>query len=372
MILFLKSRSRHIGTYLCTNSIPLCHMLPKVASISRNITGVYDIQKYSAACFSSAKSMSTTSNITCTSFHVAFVGLGNMGINMALNIARKGNDDIDVHLTVHDLREPSVAKFLERAETLLDSNKLSIANDLAAVARSNPDFVITSLPSCEASEAVVVFIDTSTVSPTTARKLHQLVTSTSSNYDYVDAPVSGGVKGATEASLTFMVGCSSPKTLSSAKPLLQRMGKDVIPCGGPGSGSAVKLCNNSALAAQMLGICEAMNLGDALGVDPTVLAGVMNVSTAKCWSSLVNNPHPVAAKGIGSGASANGYDGGFGTALMLKDLNLAVDAGEEEGLAMPVAGLTRDLYRMADKHGHGKKDFGVMLQFLKGAGAAVE
>ena len=116
----------------------------------------------------------------------------------------------------------------------------------------------------------------------------------------------------------------------------------------------------------MLGICEAMNLGDALGVDPTVLAGVMNVSTAKCWSSEVNNPHPLAAKAIGSGASANGYKGGFGTALMLKDLNLAVDAGEEEGLALPVAGLTRDLYRMADLHGYGTKDFGVLLEFLKG------
>jgi 3-hydroxyisobutyrate dehydrogenase len=109
-----------------------------------------------------------------------------------------------------------------------------------------------------------------------------------------------------------------------------------------------------------------MNLGNALGVDPTILAGVMNVSTAKCWSSEINNPHPAVAKAIGSGASANGYEGGFATALMLKDLNLAVDAGEEEGLALPLAGLTRDLYKLASVHGYGGKDFGVMLDFLRG------
>lgn len=110
-----------------------------------------------------------------------------------------------------------------------------------------------------------------------------------------------------------------------------------------------------------------MNLGNALEVDPTVLAGVMNVSTAKCWSSEVNNPHPAVAKSLGSGASANRYEGGFATALMLKDLNLAVDAGEEEGLALPLAGLTRDLYKLASLHGYGSKDFGVMLDFLRGS-----
>jgi 3-hydroxyisobutyrate dehydrogenase len=259
-----------------------------------------------------------------------------------------------------------------------NSTAYSEAEDLIGVAESNPDFIVTSLPTCEASESVVetivkhcvherecTFIDTSTVSVSTSRKLHDLVTSSSSKNDYVDAPVSGGVKGATDATLTFMVGCSSPDTFTSIEPLLQKMGISIIPCGGPGSGSAVKLCNNAALAAQMLGICEAMNLGDKLGVDPKVLAGVMNVSTAKCWSSQVNNPHPVAAKDIGSGASANNYEGGFATNLMLKDLNLAMAEAEGQGLAMPVSGLTRDLYQEASSHGLGLKDFGVMLEYLK-------
>jgi 3-hydroxyisobutyrate dehydrogenase len=117
----------------------------------------------------------------------------------------------------------------------------------------------------------------------------------------------------------------------------------------------------------MVGICEAMNLGEALGVDPSVLASVMNSSTAKCWSGEVNNPHPDVARHVGSGASANDYEGGFASDLMLKDLNLAVDAGEEEQLALPVAGLTRDLYRLASIHGYGQKDFGAMIQFLRGS-----
>ena len=321
-----------------------------------------------------------------SAMNVAFVGLGNMGLRMALNLARPRDDDpslLPLRLTVYDLQESNVSNFFRHVEGMegLDaSTSPSASDDLASLGESSPDFVVTSLPTCEASEAVVgsivrslpnvggcTFVDTSTISPNTSKKLHHLVSSVSPLHQYVDAPVSGGVRGATDATLTFMVGCLSPETFSNVQPLLRRMGKKTIACGGPGSGSAVKLCNNAALAAQMLGICEAMNLGEALGVDPTVLAGVMNVSTAKCWSGEVNNPHPAAARHIGSGASAKEYEGGFASALMLKDLNLAMDAGEEEGLALPVAGLTRDLYRLAGMHGYGHKDFGVMLQFLRGS-----
>ncbi|KAL7506012.1 hypothetical protein ACHAXN_003364 [Cyclotella atomus] len=324
--------------------------------------------------------MSTASS----SAHVAFVGLGNMGLPMALNLARNRPTELDIrHITVHDLHPPNIEKFMRLAgeEGLNESSTTySAAQTLADVAESNPDFIVTSLPTCEASESVVQtimkhssrnqdqslkIIDTSTISVFTSRKLHDLVSSSSSQNDYIDAPVSGGVKGASDGTLTFMVGCSSPETFSCIQPLLSKMGHSIIPCGVPGSGTAVKLCNNAALAAQMVGICEAMNLGEALGVDPKVLAGVMNVSTAKCWSSQVNNPHPVAARDIGSGASAKNYEGGFGCALMLKDLNLAMDEAVGQGLDMPVSGLTRILYGKVDAGGYGAKDFGIMLQYLK-------
>jgi 3-hydroxyisobutyrate dehydrogenase len=187
----------------------------------------------------------------------------------------------------------------------------------------------------------------------------------------LDAPVSGGVKGAQDGTLTFMVGCDDDDALEMARPWLNKMGKRIVPCGGAGTGSVTKLCNNLALAAQMIGICEAINLGEGLGVDPVVLADVLNTSTAKCWSSEVNNPHPEVAKrdleekGVGSPASRD-YQGGFGTSLMLKDLGLAVAAGQDAGIALPLGSASKELYRMAALHGLGSKDFGVMLQFLRG------
>lgn len=328
------------------------------------------------------RSMSTPPSSSAVS--VAFIGLGNMGKEMALNLAKQRDDELSqLQFTVYDMNDANISAFMKRAESdgIAKSTDIQAVSDLTTLAGANPDFVVTSLPTCEASEIVVsnivnnlpqssgngcLFIDTSTISPTVSKKLHDQVKSVSPNHDYVDSPVSGGVKGATDATLTFMTGCSSEESFQKIQPLLKRMGKAVLPCGASGSGSAVKLCNNAALAAQMIGICEAMSLGDSLGVDPQVLAAVMNVSTAKCWSSEVNNPHPIAARAIGSGASANDYEGGFGTALMLKDLNLALDAAVEEGMALPVTGLSRDLYHLANKHGLGNKDFGVMLQFLKG------
>lgn len=326
-----------------------------------------------------------SSSSSSTPVKVSFVGLGNMGMQMALNLAKQREDELpNMHFTVYDMNKANILTFMKQAETagISNSTVLQSASGLTALAEDHPDFVVTSLPTCEASEAVVseissnlpssscatgcLFIDTSTISSAVSKKLHQQVKAVSPHHDYVDAPVSGGVKGATDASLTFMTGCSSEDTFQKIQPLLKRMGKAVLPCGASGSGSAVKLCNNAALAAQMIGICEAMSLGESLGVDPQVLANVMNVSTAKCWSSEVNNPHPIAAKGIGSGASANDYEGGFGTSLMLKDLNLALDAAVEEGKSMPVTGLSRQLYSLADNRGLGRKDFGVMLQFLNG------
>ena len=216
-----------------------------------------------------------------STINVAFVGLGNMGLRMALNLARprKGDELPPMNLTVYDLNESNISTFFTHFEDMdgvaNSISSLSASSDLVSLGESNPDFVITSLPTCGASEAVVgdivkslpsnqsnasasagkggcTFVDTSTISPSISKKLHQLVTSVSPHHDYVDAPVSGGVKGAGDGTLTFMVGCSSNETSSSIKPLLYRMGKRMIPCGGPGSGSAAKLCNNTALAAQMV------------------------------------------------------------------------------------------------------------------------
>lgn len=234
------------------------------------------------------------------------------------------------------------------------------------------DVIVTMLPGCEAVHHVMselllsmthpsILMDCSTVSPTTSRTWH--AAATRQGHIFVDAPVSGGVKGATEATLTFMVGSTDDDILAKVTPYLDCMGSRIISCGGPGTGSATKLCNNLALATQMIGICEAMNLGESLGVEPRTLAKVMNTSTAKCWSSELNNPHPEVAE---LGPAANDYQGGFGTNLMLKDLNLAVAAGQSVGVALPLGTASRELYRLSALRGWGNKDFGSILQFLRG------
>ena len=252
---------------------------------------------------------------------------------------------------------------------------MEIATSVSQIGR-DCDVIFTMLPSCEAVDAVMadlsssttsekkkLIVDSSTVNPATSRRWH--ANWSEKGHALVDAPVSGGVKGAQDGTLAFMVGSQSEQDFERAKPYLEQMGKRAISCGGPGSGTATKLCNNVALAAQMVGICEAMNLGEALGVEPVILADVMNVSTAKSWSCEVNNPHPSVAMAKGSPASRD-YEGGFATRLMLKDLSLAIDSADETKVAVPVTVGCRELYKMVDLHGMGGKDFGVMLRFLSG------
>jgi 3-hydroxyisobutyrate dehydrogenase len=298
---------------------------------------------------------------------VAFIGLGNMGLPMSLNLKKEYP-----HILVYDNSEG--------ARQRASSHKLAVAESTEAIARSKCEICFTMLPSDaalhdtmtilqESSTTLRMIVDCSTVSPSTSRYWQELWKSHNGSV-FIDAPVSGGVKGAIDGTLTFMAGCEDPSSLDIAKKYLNIMGKRVVACGGPSAGSSTKLCNNLALATQMIGICEAMSLGEALNVDPVVLADVMNTSTAKCWSSEVNNPHPAVAiskvvDGKGPPAS-NDYNGGFTVQLMLKDLSLAVAAAEATGMAVPLTAASKELYRMAMARGLGDKDFGIILPFLKG------
>ena len=150
----------------------------------------------------------------------------------------------------------------------------------------------------------------------------------------MDAPISGGVKGAQAGTLTFMTGMSASKSVEITKEIvwscLYRMGTRIFECGGPGSGAVAKLCNNMALASQMAGICEAMHLGTTLRMNAQILSNVIQASTGSCWSNGVNNPHP----DVGPMAK-NDYNGGFASKLMLKDLMLAVQASEQANVYVP-------------------------------------
>jgi 3-hydroxyisobutyrate dehydrogenase len=180
---------------------------------------------------------------------------------------------------------------------------------------------------------------------------------------FVDAPMSGGVVGATAGTLTFMLGAPED-LLSRIEPILLRMGKRVLHCGPQGTGLSAKLANNYLLAIENIATAEAMNLGVKWGLDPKVLASVINVSTGKCWPSEVNNPVPGVVE---TAPASRDYAGGFGIGLMRKDLRLAMLAAKEAGAELPLAEKASEVYRAAEAEERCKgRDFSVVYRWLGG------
>jgi len=209
-----------------------------------------------------------------------------------------------------------------------------------------------------AIKANSILIDASTIDPEIAREVAKKVSA--ANSLMVDAPVSGGVVGAEKGTLTFMVG-GDKKAFDRAKTILGNMGKTIVHCGGSGNGQVVKVCNNLALAIEMIGISEAMNLGISLGMDAKVLASIFNTSTSRCWSSDTYNPVPGVMEGV---PSSRGYSGGFGVDLMAKDLGLAINAAIKNKTSLPLGGQALQFYNLVSSQGNGHRDFSVVYEFL--------
>lgn len=216
-----------------------------------------------------------------------------------------------------------------------------------------------------------LFIDCSTIDPSSSQEVAASVAkafpSTSSSGTpsayFVDAPMSGGIVGAAAGTLTFMLGAPS-EVVSRVEPILLRMGKAVFHCGPQGTGLSAKLANNYLLAINNIATAEAMNLGMRWGLDPKVLAGVINVSTGRCWPSEVNNPVPGV---VDKAPASRDYGGGFGISLMRKDLRLAMVAAQEAGARLALADAARGLYEAAEKEDKCKgKDFSVVYRYIGG------
>lgn len=207
-----------------------------------------------------------------------------------------------------------------------------------------------------------LFIDCSTIDPATSKSVAQLISS-SKQGTFVDAPMSGGVVGATAGTLTFMLGASA-SVVPLAEPILLNMGKRVLHCGEQGAGLVGKLANNYLLAINNIGTAEAMNLGIKAGLDPNVLANVINVSTGKCWPSEVNNPVAGVVEGSPAGRD---YSGGFGISLMKKDLGLAIEAARTAGAHLELGDKANEVYDKASKDEKCKgRDFSVVYRYLGG------
>jgi 3-hydroxyisobutyrate dehydrogenase len=292
---------------------------------------------------------------------IAFIGLGHMGAPMARNLLKAGHT-----LVVYDVVQANVDKLVAAG---------AIAQTSARAAASEAELVVTMLPSSPHVRSVyldaegvlagvargVPLVDSSTIDPHTARDVASLAAKQGN--PMTDAPVSGGTGGAEAGTLTFMVG-ATPELFAQVQPVLANMGKNIVHCGGSGNGQVAKICNNMLLAISMIGVSEAMSLGVALGMDPKVLAGIINTSSGRCWSSDTYNPYPGVMDGV---PASRGYSGGFGANLMLKDLGLAADAARQARQPVMMGAVARELYQMLDAQGSGALDFSSIMKLFQKA-----
>jgi 3-hydroxyisobutyrate dehydrogenase len=291
---------------------------------------------------------------------IGFIGLGNMGLPMAVNLVKAGHA-----VTGFDVTAASVAKLAAAGGTA--------AQSLAAAA-SGVDVVVTMLPAGKEVREVylardgvldragtgALLIDSSTIDVETARTVASAAQD--KGLPMLDAPVSGGVTGAQAGTLTFMVG-GAADAFARAKPLLETMGKTIVHAGGSGSGQAAKICNNMMLGISMIGVSEAFLLADKLGLDRQKLFDISSKSSGQCWALTNYCPVP----GLVPTSPANrDYQAGFTAAMMVKDLRLAQEAARAAGATTPLGAEAAALYGLFVAHGHGALDFSGIIRFLRG------
>ncbi|HEX3652755.1 MAG TPA: 3-hydroxyisobutyrate dehydrogenase [Rhizomicrobium sp.] len=290
---------------------------------------------------------------------IAFIGVGHMGGPMARNLLKAGHAVSAFDLSAAAL-EPVAAAGARKATTVAD-------------AVGDADAIITMLPAGQHVRSVflkngilatakpeTLLIDCSTVDMDSARTIH--AAAQEAGFDFIDAPVSGGVGGAEAGTLTFMCG-GTETAFERATPILQKMGKRIVLAGGAGAGQAAKICNNMLLAISMIGTCEAFVLGEKLGLDPQRLFDIASTSSGQCWSLTSYCPVPGP---VPSAPSNRDYSGGFATALMLKDLKLAQAAAQSAGAPTPLGAEAQQLYSLFTAKGHGGLDFSGIIRMLRG------
>ncbi len=287
---------------------------------------------------------------------IAFIGLGNMGGGMAANLVKAGHS-----VNAFDLS----AEALERARvngcTAFSAVREAVAGVDAVVSMLPNGKIVDSVYGNDvfgAAPAGAILLDCSTIDVDTARNV--TADATDKGYEMVDAPVSGGIAAANNGTLTFMVG-GSDSVFARAEPILSAMGKAVIHAGASGAGQAAKICNNMLLGIHMIGTCEAFALAEKLGLDLQKFYDISSVSSGQNWSMTSYCPVP----GVGPVSPAdNDYQGGFATALMLKDLKLAMEAAASVGADTPMGKRAAELYAAFDEAGQSGADFSAIIKTL--------
>tara|TARA_E500000081_G_scaffold153506_1_gene187981 strand:+ start:1142 stop:2026 length:885 start_codon:yes stop_codon:yes gene_type:complete len=286
---------------------------------------------------------------------VGFIGLGNMGLPMANNILKAG-----IEVNAFDLSTDAMQKADELG---------MITKSYASEVIENIDALITMLPNDTAVENIylkedligkisknTIVIESSTINPEISKKVSKKATDM--NISMLDAPVSGGVKGAELGTLTFIVG-GDEANLKKATPLFEIMGDKTFYAGQSGSGQIAKLCNNMLLAIHMCGTAETIAMGVNNGLDPAILSEIMKNSSGGNWSLEKYNPFPGVMK---EAPASKNYSGGFLNSLMLKDLNLTEELANQSNSNTPMGRLARDLYEELNNQGFEGLDFSSIQQ----------
>jgi len=289
---------------------------------------------------------------------LAFIGLGNMGGGMAANQAKA-----QVRVRAYDLSEAA----LQRAA----AHGCEAAGS-AADAVKDADIVVTMLPAGQHVRQVyadqvaphakpgALLIDCSTIDVDSARWTAAAMKE--KGFRFADAPVSGGTAAADAGTLAFMVGCDEAD-FPAVEAALKPMARVIFRAGDHGAGQAAKICNNMVLGVSMIAVCEGFALAEKLGLAPDKFFEIANASSGQCWSLTTYAPWP----GVGPTTAADrNYEGGFATAMMLKDLKLAQAAAAAAGAATPLGAQAEALYALFERQGYGAKDFSAILQLLRG------
>lgn len=288
---------------------------------------------------------------------IGFIGLGNMGGGMAVNLAKHHQ------VRAFDLSRDALSK-------ACDAGCLKADTIAEAVADANA--VVTMLPAGQHVRTVysdvfenaapgTLMIDCSTVDVESARTV--IAQATDKGFDMIDAPVSGGVKGAADGTLTFMCG-GTQTAFDRAKPLLEIMGKNVFHAGDAGNGQVAKICNNMLLGIHMVGTCEAFNLAENLGLDAQTFFDISSTASGQNWSMTSYCPAPGPVE---SAPSNRDYEPGFAAAMMLKDLRLAKDAATSARVPTPLGAQAEALYALMEAAGEGGLDFSGVMKLIDGS-----
>ena len=287
---------------------------------------------------------------------IAFIGLGNLGGGMAMNLARA-----EYHVRAFDLSSDALARAKDNGCETFTSIREAVQGVDAVVTMLPNGAIVKDVYLNEVighAPATALLLDCSTIDVATARLVENAASE--AGYEMVDAPVSGGIAAANQGTLTFMVG-GSEHAFHKAEDILFAMGKAVIHAGASGAGQAAKICNNMLLGIHMIGTCEAFALAEKLGLDLQKFYNISSVSSGQCWSMTSYCPVP----GVGPTSPAdNGYQGGFASALMLKDLKLAMEAAQSSGSGVEMGKRAKELYESFSEAGNGGLDFSAIIKTL--------